>query len=137
MIITRTISNPSPEKLRERDFVTLRRLTHTNTPPVSVRGTVHRWDPIYADWLTLAGWPNQRFAVDGPNAQWTIDRIAREEETRDGVPFTTGSATVTYPGERPQRYRGLYMAGRFYPLSSAGTALPVAPSYSDFVGDPS
>lgn len=141
--ITQTITNPSPEKLRAGDYVTLRRMSRTNTPPVSVRGTVHRWDPVYADWLTLAGWPNQRFAVDGPDAAWTIDRIARQLPAPAGVPFTTGTATVNrrVPGERrdvrrPHRERGVFIAGRFYGLGADGRPLPPT-EWSDFQADPS
>jgi hypothetical protein len=133
--ITRTITGPTPEKLRTGDYVTLRRLGRTNSPPVSVRGTVHRWDPIYADWLTLAGWPNQRFAIDGDGAQWTIDRIERSEVVTEGIPFVTGEATVTYPGRRAERRRGVYMAGKFYPLGDHGQAMAVPEAWTDFIAD--
>jgi hypothetical protein len=139
--IIRVITDPSPEKIRVGDYVTLRR---TGGPYSNeVRGTVHRWDPIYADWLTFKGWPNQRFAIDGDHAQWSIARIQREETVHaDDVPFVTGTATVSrrVPGERrdvrmPHRERGIYMAGRFYPIGADGRPLPPA-EWFDFVKDP-
>jgi hypothetical protein len=137
--ITRVIEEPRPEKIRQGDHITLRRIGPSGWAGVEVRGTVHRWDPVYADWLTLKGWPNRRFHIDGERPEWSVARITREEAVHSVlVPFTTGSATVYGSSPNPEgiRMHGIFMAGIFYPLDHHGRAMPRGP-WTDFVADPS
>ena len=135
--ITRVIEEPSPEKIRQGDYITLRRIGPAGWAGVEVRGTVHRWDPIYADWLTLKGWPNRRFHIDGERPEWSVARITREEPVHStAIPFTTGQATMHYPGQESWRTHGIFMAGIFYPLYVDGRPMPRG-RWTDFVADPS
>lgn len=131
----RVIDNPTPEKIRVGDYVTLRRI-RTNRTGVEVRGTVHHWDPIMADWLSLVGWPNQRFHIDGDGHPWAVARIQREEEvTSPLIPFTTGHATITRGGSQ-RRVWGIFQAGRFYPIDILDGEPYVASSWTDFTPAP-
>lgn len=134
--VIRVIDNPTPEKIRVGDYVTLERIGHKG---VQVRGTVFRWDPVYADWLAIAGWANQRFAIDGGRVSWTVARIQREETVpHSGVPFSTGYATVERKDERPHGEWGIYLHGQFYAIDrKTGDVQPWAPWSSFDPGLPS
>lgn len=133
--VVRMIENPTPEKIRERDYVTLRRL-RPNGRGVEVRGTVHAFNRIYSDYLTLSGWANQRFHIDGDNPAWAVARIQREEEvTSPLIPFTTGHATINRGGVA-RRVWGIFQAGRFYPIDILDGEPYVATSWTDFIPNP-
>lgn len=130
--IIRTIEDPTPEKVRVGDYLTLRRHTPGGVG-VEVRGTVHTWNVIYADYLTLKGWANKRFTIDGEHQMWTVTRIQREEVTASElIPFTTGYATITRGGAE-RRVWGIFQASRFYPIDIIDGEPYAAASWTDFV----
>lgn len=129
--VIRIIEPATPENIREGDYITLHRVAVPGAG-VQVRGTVHRWDPVFADWLTIKGWPNQRFHIDGNGAGWTVTRIQREEELPDqGVPFIAGYASIDGEPSGQIRVPGVLLHGVFYVVhSSAGTYRPA--HWTDF-----
>jgi hypothetical protein len=130
--VIRVIEPATPENIKVGDYLTLRRI-RAKGPGVEVRGTVNGFNRIWGDYLTLTGWPNQRFHIDGENPAWTVTRIQREEELPDqGVPFIAGHATVHNPGEPGVRRPGVLLHGVFYVVhSSEGNYRPA--HWTDFL----
>lgn len=129
---TRTIDNPTPDKIRVGDHVVLHR--REGATPIEVRGTVHTFDPIYSDYLTLKGWANKRFHVDGHAAGWRVGQIRRNETVSGvNVPFSMGHATVERGGH-DHRVWGIHLDGHFYPIDIIDGDTYRAAGFKDFVG---